>query len=113
MIQLLHSPISHDHFLSALVPASFVTAGRLSPGRYWIAPTGSLSFAATVRMIHRIHRHAANMRPNSFPTSTSRFTERNIFVFDIAHLTYGGATFDWYAPHFTGGHAQLRKLTFF
>src|ERR1700682_590706 len=64
---LLDSPISHDHLLRTLVPARLVAARRLSPGRYRIAPTRGLTLAAPVRMVERIHRHAAHVRPNTAP----------------------------------------------
>ena len=63
-------------------------------------------------MIHRIHRDAANVRSDSLPTRSPGFAQRNILVFDVAHLAHGRATFDRHAPHFAGGHAQLRELAF-
>ena len=51
-----------NHLLRALVAARLVTACRLAPGRYRITSAGSLAFTAAVRVIHRVHRHAANLR---------------------------------------------------
>src|SRR6266851_548087 len=67
MNQLLDSPISHNHLLRALVPARLVAARRLAPGRYRIAAARGLALAAAVRMVDRIHRHAAHVRPDAAP----------------------------------------------
>src|SRR5207302_2837547 len=74
---LFHSPISHDHFLRALVVARLVAARRLSPGRHRITAAGSLAFATAMRMVHRVHRHAAHVRTNSAPTIAARLAQRN------------------------------------
>src|ERR1043166_9880475 len=112
MIQLLDSPISDDHLLGALVLARLVTAGRLAPGRHRIAAAGSLAFTTAVRMVHRIHRHPAPVRANPFPTRSTRFTKRNVFVLDVADLADGRATLNRNAPHFPRRHTQLSVRAF-
>src|SRR5215472_11019024 len=85
-LRLLRSAITQDHVLRALVVPGLVTARRLAPWRYRIPPAGGLAFATAVWMIHRIHRHAADMRSNSLPSRTAGFAVGNVFVLDIAHL---------------------------
>src|SRR5438067_8006816 len=89
-----------------------VTARRLSPWRHRIAPTGSFSFTAAVRVIDGVHCYTANVRTDSTPTRPTRLAERNIFVLDVSDLADGRATFDGHAAHFTGRHAQLGVQTF-
>src|SRR5436190_16669947 len=101
MDQLLNSPISDDHLLGALVLTRLVTTRRLTPGRHRIAAAGSLTFTTAVRVVHRVHRHAAHVRANPFPTRTPRLAERNIFVLDIADLANGRPALNRHAPHFT------------
>ena len=109
--QLLDSPIPHDHILRALVVTRLVAARRLSPGRYRIAAARSFTFAAAVRVIDRVHRDAANVRPHSLPARAAGFTERNIFVLDVADLSDGRATHNRHAPNFARRHAQLRVIS--
>src|ERR1041385_992034 len=101
MSQSFHSAIANDHLLRALVLARLVTARRLAPGRHRIASGGSLAFIAAVRVVHRIHRHTAHVRTNSFPTRPACLTQRNIFVLDIADLAHGSAALNRHPPHFT------------
>src|SRR6185436_11142492 len=107
MNQLLDSPISDDHLLRPLVLARLVTACRLAPGRHRIAAAGSLAFAAAMRVVHRVHRHAAYVRANALPTRSTSFTERNILVLNIADLAHRGPAFNRHAPHFARRHTQL------
>src|SRR6185369_9260825 len=112
MIQLLDSPIPHNHLLRPLVMTRLVAARRLSPGRYRIAAAGSLAFTATMRMVYRVHRHTADVRTNSAPASTPGFAQRDVLVLDIANLPHRRAAFNRNAPHLTRRHTQLRVLAF-
>src|SRR5882762_7115219 len=112
MNQLLDSPISHDHLLRTLVPARLVAPRRLSPGRYRIAAARGLALAAAVRMVDRIHRHAAHVRPDSAPARAPGFTQRNIFMLDVAYLAHRRPALNRNASHFTRRHAQLRIRAF-
>src|SRR5205807_7223758 len=105
---LFHSAIAHDHFLRALVAARLITTRRLSPGGNGISAARGLAFSAAVRMVHRIHGHAANVRPDSFPAGTPCLTVRYVFVFDVADLAYRGHANHRHLAHFAGRHAQLR-----
>src|SRR2546423_13553418 len=99
-INLLNSPISDNHLLRTLVMARLISAGRLAPWGYRISSAGSFSFAASVRMVHRIHGHAAHMRANALPARAAGFTQRNVFVLDVAHLAHSRAAFNRHAPDF-------------
>src|SRR5688572_2016306 len=109
---LLSAPIFENHLLRALVAARLVTAGRLAPRRHRIAAAGGLAFAAAVRMVHRVHRHAADFRPQTFPTRSSCFAERNVFMLDVADLAHRRFANERHAPHFTRRHTQLRVVAF-
>src|SRR5437667_12293060 len=112
MNQSFNSSVSHNHLLRALVPARFITASRLAPGRYRIAAAGGLAFTTAVRMVHRIHRDAADVRPDSLPTRSPGFAQRDILMLDVAYLAHSRAALNRHAPHFAGGHAQLCELAF-
>src|SRR5205814_982686 len=100
-INLFNSPISDDHLFRTLVVARLISAGRLAPRGHRISPAGSFSFAASMWMVHRIHGHAAHMRANALPARAAGFTQRNVFVLDVAHLAHSRAAFDRHAPNFT------------
>src|SRR5205085_8763830 len=62
---------------------------ELSPRTHRVVPsTAALRFtlATAHRVIDRIHRHAADMRPPSLPAGASRLAARNIHVIDVADL---------------------------
>src|SRR6185503_20516983 len=109
---LLSSPILEDHPLRALVAARLVAACRLAPRRHRISAARSLAFTATVRMVHRVHGHPANVRAQTFPARTPGLTERNVLVLDVADLADGRLANQRHAPHFAGRHTQLRVLAF-
>jgi hypothetical protein len=72
--QLFNSPISNNHLLCTLVVTRLISARRLAPWGHRISSAGSLSFAASMRVVHRIHRHAAHMWANAAPTGAAGFT---------------------------------------
>ncbi len=64
-------------------------------------------------MVYRIHRHAAHMWTNAFPTRPSGLTKRNVFVLDVANLANRRPANQRYAPNFAGRHSQLCVVAFF
>src|SRR6266436_4256399 len=111
MNRLLDSPIPPNHLLRTLIPACLVSACRLPPGRYRIAPARRLAFSATMRMVNRIHRHAAYVRSDTAPAGAAGFAQRDIFVLDIPNLSDCGPAFNRHSPYFARRHAQLRVST--
>src|SRR6266568_8118846 len=109
---LFRPSIAQNHLLRALVMPRLITACRLAPGSYWISSARSLSFAAAVRVIHRIHRHAADLWPQAFPARPSGFPKRDILVLDIADLTDGCFANQRHATDLAGWHANLRVHPF-
>src|SRR5215469_15342183 len=75
----LLSPV-HDELVGALVVARLVAACRLAPGSHRMAPAGGLAFAAAVRMVHRVHGHAAVHRLFAQPDVAAGFADRDIFM---------------------------------
>src|SRR5580658_698051 len=76
----------HNKFIRALVVTGLVPTGRLAPWRHRMASAGSLAFTAAVRVIHWIHGYAAIMGRLAQPPRAPSFTERDVFVIDVAHL---------------------------
>src|SRR5262245_10752778 len=70
------------------------------------------AFTATVRMIERIHRRAANVRPASEPTATACFAPYDCHAVRITGCTDRRATSRWNATDFAAGQRNLRPTRF-
>ena len=51
-----------------------------------MAAARCLALAAAQRMVDRIHRDAAHMRPLAEPAVAAGFADRDVLVIDVAHL---------------------------
>src|SRR5687767_8433170 len=75
----------HNELVGSLVIARLITQCGLAPGGHGVIPLHS-AFTSAMGVIHRIHHHAANRRPNSAMPRPSGFTYRHVFVIEIAYL---------------------------
>src|SRR3712207_9136173 len=62
-------PPIDDELVGRLVVARLVALGRLAPRRHGVAAAGGLAFTAAERVVHRVHRHAAHVRPLAEPAA--------------------------------------------
>src|ERR1039458_2600025 len=83
---------AHDEPVGPLIVAGLETASRLAPRRDRMTAAGSFAFAAAVRVVDRVHGHAAIVRHLAQPPRTSGLTERHVLVFHVADLADGGHT---------------------
>src|SRR2546430_9844413 len=67
-------PALDNVLVGALVVSRLLAQRRESPGRLRMIAL-DLTFAASVRVIHRVHGHAANRRPNPAPTCAAGLSE--------------------------------------
>src|SRR5262249_34358578 len=109
---LFRSPFN-DELVSALVVARLVSARRLPPRRHGVASARSLALAAAVRMVHRVHRHAAHRRALAQPARASGLPDRNVLVLDVPHLSYGGHAVDRHDANLARRQPELRRLAVF
>src|SRR5436305_2065019 len=65
-----------------------------------------------MRVVHRVHRNAANVRPNALPSRTARLTVGNVFVFGVADLADRRHAYNRYSSDFARRHSQLRVIAF-
>src|SRR5205085_2770668 len=105
-----HPSVAHDHLRGALVLARLVAARRLAPGRDGVASARSLALAAAVRVIHRVHRHAADVRAYAVPARAPGLAVGDVLVLDVADLTDGRVADDGHAPYLARRHAHLRVV---
>ncbi len=65
-----------------------------------------------MRVIDRVHRHAANRRAFAHPATASGFTQRYVFVLGVSDLADCRHAVDRDEPDFTGRQAKLRGVAF-
>src|SRR5690242_20021064 len=92
-----------DPLIRPLIVSGLESARRLAPRRHGMAPAGSFAFAATVRVIHGIHRDTTVVRHLAKPSSLPGLPVGFILMLDVAHLPDGGHAFHRHPANLTGG----------
>src|SRR5436309_3459007 len=77
--RLLLPPPRHDVPVGRLAPPGLGALGRLAPGRHRMVPLAT-ALAASHRVIHRTHRHAADGRPDPQPAAPPRLPDGDVLV---------------------------------
>ena len=72
-----------------------------------MTPTARFALSTAVRVVDRIHRHAADRRPDPPPTSGTGFAEHDVLVVEIAYLPDRCVAFLAHDPHLTRRKLQL------
>src|SRR5690606_15907816 len=68
-----------------------ITQSRLTPrGNRSRHANGCFAFPASVGVIRRVHNHSAHSGPSAQPAGTAGFTDGDVLVVQVAHLTNGG-----------------------
>src|SRR5688572_3559937 len=73
---------------------------------------GRLALAAAERVIHRIHRDAAHVRPLAQPPAAPGLADRHVLVIEIANLADGGDALDVDLPDLARRHLDGGVLPF-
>src|SRR4029077_5647210 len=100
-----------DLLVRTLVPAGLLAQRRESPRRLRVIAL-DLAFSSTVRMIHRIHGHAAHGGLDAAPPRASSLAERFVFMVEVANLANRGHAIDGKLAHFAAGHLHQREVAF-
>src|SRR5690348_6263494 len=90
---LLRAPLN-DEPVRVLPTTCLITLRRLAPRRHRVTAAGRLAFAAAERVIHRVHRHTANVRTLAEPAAAPRLADRDVLVIEVADLTDGRDALD-------------------
>src|SRR5919197_274194 len=106
---LAHLPALHDPALGALVVPRLVALGRLAPGRLRVVALRP-PLAAAVRMIDRVHRHAAHLGPPPEPADAAGLAVGDVLVFEVADLPDGGAAGEAHAAGLARGELEQRVV---
>src|SRR5256885_6686095 len=110
--RLFHSPVADDHHLRPLVLARLVALGLHAPGRYGGLRRGRAAFAAAVRMVDRVHCHAAHRRAHAAPALAAGLADRLEVMFGIADLADGRAAIDMHLADLARAKPELRVRAF-
>ena len=97
----------HDHGTRALVAASTVALGLGAPRTDRMHTSRSLTFAATVRVINRIHDHTADGRTDTTPTVCTGLADRAQAVLLVTYLANRCAALHVHAADLAGTQANL------
>src|SRR6185436_8778148 len=88
-LRLLLSPLD-DESIRALRVARLVALGRHAPRRHRMAAARGLALAAAERVVDRVHRDAAHVRPLAEPPAPPRLADRDVLVIEVADLADRG-----------------------
>src|SRR3569833_2550759 len=101
-----------DHRSRALIATRLLALGLLTPWRYRMTTCSGAALAATVRVVDRVHDHAAHSRTHAAPTHCTGLADLAKIMFSVADLANGRAAFDMHATHFAGTQTPLRVSSF-
>src|SRR5512139_168071 len=103
----------HDQAGGALVGAGLLALGLPAPRRHRVrVALAGLAFAATVRVVDRVHDDAADRRTDAAPAlGTGLAVDDQVVVF-VAHLADRGAAVDVHLAHLGGAQADRRVEAF-
>src|ERR1700760_600507 len=103
---------TNDERVGPLVVARLVAARRLAPWRHRMPGARGLALAAAVRVIDRVHGHAAVGGADALPAVASRLADGYVLVVRIAHLPDRCHALDQHAPRLAGRQLQQSVVTF-
>src|SRR5512146_930407 len=107
-----HVTPTHDHAVGALVFPRAVTLRECAPRADRILPGRGLALSSAVRVVDRVHRHAAHRRPHAAPAHAPGLADRFQRVVLVADLADRGTAVDVHLADFPGAQTQLRVVTF-
>src|SRR6185503_18858602 len=96
---------ANDVLVRRLVLLACAALG-LAPRGTRVPTTGGLAFAATQRVIDRVHRDAADRRALALPSGTPRLAELDELVLGVAHGAHGGLAGGGHEPGLSGGKPE-------
>lgn len=84
---LLLEPTLDNVWVLLLLRPGSISLSWLAPLRDAGPPAARLPLATAMRMIDRIHRHAAHMRPDPLPAHAARLAEALVLVLRVGDLS--------------------------
>src|SRR5690606_21353046 len=74
---------AHDELVGRLVGPGSLALGRLAPGRNGVTAAGGAAFAAAMRVVDRVHGHAAIVRTLAEPARPTGLAEIDVGMLGI------------------------------
>ena len=102
----------HDEAIRALVVARLVALGRDAPRRHRVAAARGLAFTAAERVVDRVHRDAAHVRPLPEPAAAAGLADRHVLVIEVADLADRREALDVDLADLARRHLDRRVLAF-
>src|SRR3954451_6998012 len=106
---LVRTTTADDQLVAGLVVAG--AAFRLAVRVDRVPATRCLALATAVRVVDRVHRHAADGRPLALPTHPAGLAPVDVALLGVAHLADGGAAAHVDVADLAGRHPQLGERT--
>src|ERR1700709_2243897 len=108
---LSSAPAAHDVSirLLALLPGA-IAERRLAPGSYRVPTGGVVGLAAAVRVVDRVHRHTAALRPLALVAAATGLADLEVLVLGVGEHADCGATVGADQAHLRGRQAQGHHL---
>src|SRR3954471_11082969 len=95
-----------DHLVARLVRAAGTALG-LTPRAHRVATAGGLALTTTVRVVDRVHRHAAHRRALALPAHAAGLAPVDVGLLGVADLADRRTAADVDIADLTGRHPQL------
>src|SRR5213076_2147178 len=99
-----------DELVAGLVHPAGAPLG-LAPRVDWVPAAGRLALAATVRVVDRVHRDAADAGAATLPTHPPGLAPVDVGLLGVADLADGRAAPHVHVAYLPGRHPELRVRT--
>ena len=90
--------------------ARAVAERRHAPRRDRVAPGGRRALATAVRVVDRVHRHAARLRAHAHVALAPGLADLDVLVLGVADRADGRAALGAHHAHLAGGQTQRRHV---
>src|SRR5262249_3981531 len=101
-----------DELVGRLAVARLVALGRQAPWRNRMAAARGLAFSAAERVVDRVHRDTAHVRPLAEPAASTGLADRDVLVVAIADLPDPGQALHIDLANLARRHLHRRVLAF-
>src|SRR6059058_2898439 len=92
---------TYNKLVGALVDASAVALGGFAPLGLGLASSGCPAFAATVRVVHRVHGGSAHLRSSAEPSLAPGLAQADVLMVHVADLPNRRKAVDVHHAHLT------------
>src|ERR1700758_4445469 len=90
-----------------LIFSGLSTLSALAPRSHRMTPAGGTAFAASMRMVNRVHRNTAHTRTDTLPAAAACLADHFVLVIGVGNSPNRRHAFAAYDTHFAGAHFNL------